>query len=74
MILGQDTTPERQLYYLGALVLESLNKSSELDFFDVASKLKRSKGISMNIFILSLDWLFILGAIKMKGDKIIKCT
>jgi len=65
MIIGKDIHPEREIYYLGALVLDILQKSpeKELDFFYIYQKVNESEKISIKLFILTLDWLFILGAI-----------
>ncbi len=72
MIVSKDINPERDVYYLGAKVLEIMNKSKsvEQDFFDVFQQLTLREKISVNLYTLTLDWLFLLGAIKKnsKGD------
>lgn len=75
MILGKDTNPQKQLYYLGAQVLAELNQSDqqEFDYLDIYHSLKKREGISINLFSMVLDWLFILGAIKNKNGRLIKC-
>ena len=76
MIVNKNTNPERDLYYLGGKVIEVLNSftKNEIDYFDLFISVNKSTKISLNIFSLVLDWLFILGVIK-KGNKglIIKC-
>lgn len=76
MIVNKNTNPERDLYYLGGKVIEVLNsfKKNEIDYFDLFLTLNKSNKISLNLYSLVLDWLFILGVIK-KGNKglIIKC-
>lgn len=76
MIINKNTNPERDLYYLGGKVIEVLNlfKKNEIDYFDLFISLNTSKKVSLNLYSLVLDWLFILGVIK-KGNKglIIKC-
>jgi hypothetical protein len=66
MITSKDINPERDYYYLGAKVIEILTFSDEkrVDFFFVFEKLKVSEDISLNLFTLTLDWLFIIGVIK----------
>ncbi len=75
MILGKDTNPQKQVYYLGGQVLAELKQSDqkEFDYFDLYHSIKTREGISMNLFSLALDWLFILGAIKNKNGRVIKC-
>ena len=76
MIISKDINPERDFYYLGAKTIEILSSSDDnpLDFFTVFETLKSSEDISLNLFILTLDWLFIIGAINnsQKGY-IVKC-
>ncbi len=76
MIVNKNTNPERDLYYLGGKVIEVLNSftKNEIDYFDLFHSVNKSNKISLNLFSLVLDWLFILGVIK-KGNKglIIKC-
>ena len=47
---------------------------NEIDYFDLFLSVNKSNKISLNLYSLVLDWLFILGVIK-KGKKglIIKC-
>jgi hypothetical protein len=76
MIISKDVNPERDFYYLGAKIIEVLsmpeNKNSLL--MDVYEIIKRSENISLNLFTLTLDWLFISGVIsEIKNGKIIKC-
>jgi hypothetical protein len=76
MIVNKNINPERDLYYLGGNVIEVLNSytKNEIDYFDLFLLLNKSNELSLNLYTLVLDWLFILGVIK-KGDKgmIIKC-
>ena len=76
MIVNKNINPERDLYYLGGKVIEVLNSftKNEIDYFDLFLSVNKSNKLSLSLYSLVLDWLFILGAIK-KGDKglIIKC-
>ena len=76
MIVNKNINPERDLYYLGGKVIEVLNSftKNEIDYFDLFLSVKKSNKVSLNLYSLVLDWLFILGVIK-KGNKglIIKC-
>ena len=76
MIVSKDINPERDFYYLGAKTIEILadTDNSHIDFFKVYSQLYKSENISMNLFVLTLDWLYLIGAINkpIKGN-IVKC-
>lgn len=76
MIISKDINPERDLYYLGAKVLEILFNADDrsYNFFSVYEELKSAENISMNLFTLTLDWLYIIGAInKPENGNIILC-
>ncbi|MEC5395757.1 ABC-three component system middle component 6 [Bergeyella sp. RCAD1439] len=70
MIVNKNTSPERDLYYLGGKVIEILDLSNktEFDYFELYHSLSKNHSISINLFSLVLDWLFILGVLK-KGKK-----
>ena len=76
MIVNKNINPERDLYYLGGKVIEVINSytKNEIDYFDLFLSVNKSNKVSLNLYSLVLDWLFILGVIK-KGNKglIIKC-
>jgi hypothetical protein len=75
MIISKDTNPERELYYLGALVIDVLSKAPQnrVDFFDAFQRLNDQEKVSMNLFALTLDWLFILGVVNSKDGYVEKC-
>lgn len=70
MIVDKNINPERDLYYLGGVLINLIdsNKSKEFDYMDLYNLMKSEKDISINLFSLTLDWLFILGLVK-KGTK-----
>mgnify|MGYP000396486835 FL=1 len=75
MIVNQDNHPQRQLYYLGAKALEVLNiKGGSVDFFDIYQELKIKEDISIRLFVLTIDWLYLLGAIKSDKGLIERCS
>lgn len=75
MIVGNDIKPERQIYRLGALLLEVLQNTPNraIELFDVFEHMNSHENVSVNAFMLTLDWLFLLGAIANDRGRIIKC-
>ena len=75
MIAGKDIKPERQIYHLGALLIEVLQNTPNraIELFDVFEHMNSHENVSVNAFILTLDWLFLLGAITNDRGRIIKC-
>jgi len=75
VIVNQDNHPQRQLYYLGAKTLETLNsKGGAVDFFDIYQEIKIKEDISIRLFVLTIDWLFLLGAITSDKGLIERCS
>lgn len=75
MIVNQDTHPKRQLYYLGAKALEILDaKGGSVDFFVMFQELKENEYISLRLFVLTIDWLYLLGAIQSNKGIIELCS
>jgi len=70
MIVDTDTNPQNQVYYIGALVLDVLKKQQDVnfDFFDVFQHLNGTNRISMGLYMLALDWLFVINAIRNNKD------
>ena len=76
MILGKDINPKKQIYYISAMILKELKhvNSTEFDFFEVYHLVKHKEtDLSLNLYSLSLDWLFLMGAIKKEKNRLIKC-
>lgn len=69
MILGKDVHPERKIYYWGAIVIDGIRQhgDEEITFFSLFEMLRADHEISIDVYALALDWLFLLGVID--GDK-----
>lgn len=75
MIVDQDINPKRDVYYLGARIIEAIaDKPRNIDFFDLYSNICSHEKISIDLYSLTLDWLYIVGVIEnsRKGN-IRKC-
>jgi hypothetical protein len=76
MLLPEDINPTNTLYYNGAIAINAINSSElkNIDFFELYEKLKASNQISFQSYIFALDWLYLLGSIKLGSNgKIEKC-
>lgn len=75
MIISKDINPENDIYYLGSQLIAILDSYSvdKIDFFDAYSKMKKEHKISVSLFSLVLDWLFLLGIVKSENRFVIKC-
>jgi len=75
IVINKDINPEREIYYLGAVVIEILKSipHKEADLLDVFQLLNKRKRVSMNLFVLTLDWLYLVGSINHQEGCIVKC-
>ena len=75
MIVNKDVRPERKIYYIGALVIDILKDSKEevVDHLSVFERLHKKEKISAEVFLLALDWLFLLGAVRTEKGILKKC-
>lgn len=76
MIVNKNTHPERDLYYLGGKLIEILDKlnQSEVDYIELYIEMKKEVDLSFNLFVLTLDWLYLIGVIKRGGKgELLKC-
>ena len=74
MLVDINTNPQRNLYYLGSLVLEILKDYKVIELFDLYEMVNKKEEINMQLFIFVLDWLFIIDAIKQTNGKIELCS
>ena len=42
--------------------------------FDLYSKVSENIQISFSIFVLCLDWLYLIDAAKIEGEKVVLCS
>ena len=76
MIASKDIHPERDVYYLGAKVINILsdeNYSSD-SYLDIFEELNSSEDVSINLFVLVLDWLYLSGVVSgIEDGRVIRC-
>ena len=76
MIVSKNISPQRDIYYLGAKLIELLSNSKKKkhDYYDLHKQFEKECPISFSLFLLVLDWLFLLGVIEnVKKGEIAKC-
>jgi hypothetical protein len=72
MLLPENIHPEHSIYYNGSFVLQELQKKSNQNLLDLYYNVKQKKSMSFSIFILCLDWLFLLNVISLDSNDDIK--
>lgn len=65
MLLPDNIHPENSIYYNGAFVIDSLKKEKSYNMLDLYLDVKTKKSMTFSVFILCLDWLYLLEVAKM---------
>lgn len=75
MIVDTDTNPKNQIYYIGGLILNILKQQEDKNFsyIEVFERLNELQKVSINLYTLSLDWLYLLGTITYSEEGLLKC-
>lgn len=70
LILSTDN-PQNSLYYLGSILLDTMSKNIGNNFgiYDYFEIINQYQSVTMNRFLLILDWLFMLGKISTDSEK-----
>ena len=70
MLLPDNIHPDNSIYYNGAFVIESLTKERSYKMLDLYQEVKTKKQMTFSVFILCLDWLYLLDVAKIntKGE------
>lgn len=70
LILSTDD-PQNSLYYLGSILLSIMSKNADNNFgiYDYFEIMNQCQSVTMNRFLLILDWLFMLGKISSDSEK-----
>lgn len=76
MIVGRNTSPNFQVYNIGALILAVFKEkqTKNISIIELYVLVKTKQKISISLFSLGLDWLFILEAVKNDKGKIVLCS
>lgn len=70
IIIRNDINPYLNLYYIAGLILDFLKSNRKGDIENIYNYLhSKNNRISINLVYYSLDWLFLINAIKLsEGD------
>lgn len=65
MLLPDNIHPEQSIYYNGALVLQALREQRVMDLLDLYLNTKKQREMTMPVFVLCLDWLYLLNLVSL---------
>lgn len=72
MLLPDTIHPDNSIYYNGAFVLQSLQLKNNQTLLELYDNVKKVRNISFSIFILCLDWLYLIDAAKINDQGEVK--
>ena len=73
MLLPDNINPNDCIYYNAAFVLQELSFWEKRKILDLYQDISQKKEMNFFIFLLCLDWLYLINCIQMKNDEISKC-
>ncbi|WP_339426119.1 ABC-three component system middle component 6 [Photorhabdus heterorhabditis] len=75
MLLPKDIHPTNSLYFNGAYVLQAVRQCKEVSMMDLFVESRKLRDISMPIFVLTLDWLFLADLVSYNDSgNIVSCS
>lgn len=72
MLLPDNMHPDLSIYYNGSVILMELEKVSEQKLLELYYNVKKLNKMSFSVFILSLDWLYLIQMVQMNEKGVIK--
>lgn len=67
MLVSDNIHPEQTIYFNGAFVLEAIQENRVMDLLDLYIQTKSKQEMSMPVFLLCLDWLFLLDLVTLNS-------
>jgi hypothetical protein len=75
MLVPDNIHPEQTIYFNGAFVLKVIRKHRVMDMLDLYIQTTSEREMSMPVFVLCLDWLFLINLILFNDHgKVELCT
>ena len=75
MLVPDNIHPEQTIYFNGAFVLKAIQAHPIIDMLDLYIQTIAEREMSMPVFVLCLDWLFLLNLVKLNDhDKVELCS
>lgn len=67
MLPPDNIHPENSIYYNGAFVINSLKQNQKFKLLDLYQEVKTKKSMSFSVFILCLDWLYLIDVARINN-------
>lgn len=69
MIISQEILPEKNLYYIGGIILFILKEKGNLNLLNIYDSYleiireKKLEHVELEMFFLAVDWLYLINAV-----------
>lgn len=63
MLIPDNIHPEQTIYFNGAFVLKTIQEHHVMDMLDLYIQTRAKQEMSMPVFVLCLDWLFLINLV-----------
>lgn len=74
MLLPHNIHPDNSVYYNGAIVLQVLQRNGTMDLFDLYEQVKGERAMSFPLFVLCLDWLYLIDSAILNSGEVELCS
>lgn len=74
MLLPDNIHPENSIYFNASLVLSALQEYGKLEMLDLFQIINKNKKVSFPVYILCLDWLYIINVAELKKGEVKLCS
>lgn len=75
MLIPDNIHPEQTIYFNAAFVLKAIQENRVMDLLDLYIQATTEREMSMPIYVLCLDWLFLLNLVTLnEDDKVELCS
>lgn len=75
MLLPDNIHPENSIYYNGGIIIKEVKMKNNLNILELYSKVKKEYSMSFSIFLLSLDWLYLINILEINEmGCVVLCT
>lgn len=72
MLLPDNVHPENTVYFNGAVVLQALRGRDSAGWLELFQEVQSIRKMSIAVFILCLDWLFIADIISVDNSGLVR--
>ena len=75
MLVPDNIHPEQTIYFNGAFVLKTIQAHRVMDMLDLYIQTTVERKMSMPVFVLCLDWLFLVNLVTLNDHgKVVLCS